>query len=83
MGRVVGFLADIVTVAKLLVEARDVWRGWRRDGAPAEPGGGAAGNRPAEAAPAGPGSGMEPPGPAAVPRQVLGPAPVSDPPGGG
>jgi len=83
VGRVVGLLADVVTVARLLVEARDVWRGWRRDGASAEPGGGAAGNRPAESAPPGPASGMGPPGPAAGPRQVPSADPVSDPPGGG
>jgi hypothetical protein len=83
VGRVVGFLADIVAVARLLVEARDVWRGWRSDGASAEPGGGAAGNRPAEPAPSGPASGLGPPGPTAGPREVPGAGPVSDPPGGG
>lgn len=39
MGRIVGVLADCLALARLLVEARGVWRDYRRDGAEAEPGG--------------------------------------------
>lgn len=32
MGRLVGILADIVALARVLVEARSAWRDWRGDG---------------------------------------------------
>jgi hypothetical protein len=58
VGRVVGFLADVLAVARLVVEARSVWGEWRRDGAKAEPRGGGDRERPDQPKP--PGSG-EPP----------------------
>jgi hypothetical protein len=39
MGRAVGFLADCLAVARILVEARGVWRDWRGDAAETRSGG--------------------------------------------
>lgn len=63
MGRLVGFLADCLALARVVVEGRALWSDWRRDGAPPEPRGGQEGNRPAEARPPGPPRGLGPAGP--------------------
>jgi len=63
MGRLVGFLADCLALARLVVEGRALWGDWRRNGASPESRGGPAGGRPAEAGPEDPPRGLGPTGP--------------------
>lgn len=63
MGRIVGFLADVLALARIMVEARGTWREWTRDRAPAGADGSGDRERPDQPKPpeaGGPGSEVRP-----------------------
>lgn len=67
MGRALGLLAGVVSLARLLVDALQVARDLRAGGAPAQPLGAPGEGRPAEAEAASGGGGVGPGGPEAGP----------------